>query len=252
MKNRTQKILNIILPIITVGAIILVWVIASFAVDSSMILPTVGETFSALFATLGKGSFYLAFLFTIIRSLIAFIVSFTLAFLMAYLSKKFFTARKIIAPVIMIIRALPTIAVVLLLLLWTNSQIAPCVVTMLVVLPTIFVNAQNSFDSVDDEIIKALRFHKVSEKTILFKVQLPIMAPSLIRAVGAGLSLNIKLMVAAEVLSATANSIGYLLNHNYVYFETATMMALVLMMVIVCVVIEVTTALIAKKVGKWQ
>lgn len=252
MKNKSERILNIAIPILTVLAIIVLWIIVSVAVNNEYALPTVWQTFAEMFALFGEGEFYLALLYTLLRSLIAFLISFILAIALAYLSKKYLTARKIIAPIIRIIRALPTIAIALLLVFWVNSQIAPAIVTTLVVMPTLFSNAQDALDSVDDNMLTALRFHKVPEKEIFFKVQLPIVSPALIKAAGSGLSLNIKLMVAAEVLSETAYCIGYLLKLNKVYFEIATMMALVLITVIICVIIETVANLISKKVGKWK
>ena len=59
-------------------------------------------------------------------------------------------------------------------------------------------------------------------------------------------------MVAAEVLAQTARSIGYLLNTSKVYFEIATMMALVLISVAVGVVIELIFNKIAQIKGEWR
>ena len=110
----------------------------------------------------------------------------------------------------------------------------------------------NAFDSVDKDAVKACEFFSVSKKDIFLKVQLPQIAPALYSTIGAGLSLNLKLMVAAEVLAFTTSSIGnfiYLADH---YDETITMMALVLSVVISGLIIELTFSLLSKKVGKWQ
>ena len=53
-------------------------------------------------------------------------------------------------------------------------------------------------------------------------------------------------MVAAEVLSQTANSLGYLLNVNKVYFETAKMIALVVVAVLLGLICEFAFSRLAK------
>ena len=242
--------LNIVLPCCTVGAIIILWAVAAATVDNEYLLPTVGDTFSALFSLFGKGEFYAAFFGTLSRSAIAFAVSYVLAFFAAYASYKSKTARCALSPLIIIVRALPTVAVVLLLTVWTNSRIAPVIVTMLVVFPTLYNNIYAALCGIDKSLTEMCAVFKVGRKKTFVKVVFPQVAPEFISAAGAGLTLNLKLMVAAEVLSQTARSMGYLLNTAKVYFEIATMLALVLITVVAGLVLETAFGLIAKKAGK--
>ncbi len=249
---KKDKFYSILFPIITFGCILTLWAISANAINSEYVLPSVSATFSALFDLFKKGEFYTAYALTFLRSLIAFLLSFTIAFLLAYLVKKFRYAGKIINPIVSVIRCLPTIAVVLLLMFWTNSQIAPVIVTMMVVLPTLYTNVYSAFDSVDKEVVEMCEFFKVDKKKIFLSVKLPAILPSMLLAIGSGLALNIKLMVAAEVLASTANSIGNELSFYNYNLEVATMIALVLITVITGVIIEGVFRLISKKVGKWK
>ncbi len=252
MKNRYDKILNLILPFSSILAILILWAVSAAVIDSEYILPSIGETLKALLFLIKSKAFYIGLFGTLFRSVIAFIISFALAFILAYLTRISEKAEKVISPVISFLRALPTIAVVLLLLFWTNSRVAPIIVTMLVVLPTLFNNLKDAFFSVSNELIDALSTFKVGKRDIVKKVYLPMIAPQTLLAVGSGLSLNVKLMVAAEVLSATANSLGYLLNTSKVYFEIANMIALVVITVIIGVSLEALFRFLSKKVGAWK
>lgn len=251
-KNKQDKILGYALPAITILCLIVIWWVAAAAIGNGFILPDPVASLNALFTLMKTGTFYASLAFTLLRSLIAFILSFTLATVLAFLSEKHNNAKRVIKPIIGILRALPTVAVVLLLLLWTNSFIAPMIVTALVVLPTIFTNAENALESVDKESVEACVFFGVTQKEIRKKVLIPQIAPQMLLSVGSGLSLNLKLMVAAEVLSQTAKSLGYLLNTAKVYLETAQMIAVVLVTVIIGVVIETVFSAAAKKAGRWQ
>ena len=164
-------------------------------------MPTVGETVAALLGLFKSAEFYVAYFNTLLRSVIAFFISFTLAFIFAFSAYKSEKARRALKPLIVIIRALPTIAVVLLLVLWTSSKIAPIIVTMLVVFPTLYNNLYAALMGIDKDLNEMCKVFGVSEKKRLKKVVFPQIAPEFISAAGAGLTLNLKLMVAAEVLA---------------------------------------------------
>lgn len=249
MKSR-DRVLNFVLPLITVAVIVILWALAAKAADSEYILPNIGETFSALLGLIKSADFYRAYFNTLLRSVIAFLISFLLAFVVALSSYKSDKAKRLLSPLIVIIRALPTIAVVLLLVVWTNSRLAPVIVTMLVVFPTLYNNLYAALCGIDKELNEMCKVFGVSERKRLKKVVFPQIAPEFIAAAGAGLTLNLKLMVAAEVLSQTARSMGYLLNTSKIYFEISTMLALVLITVITGLVIEWIFAIFSKKAGK--
>ena len=249
MKTR-DKVLNIVLPIATITVIILLWSAAAIAVDSEYVLPTVKETFAALIGLFKSAEFYRAFFGTLLRSVIAFAISFLLAFVVSFLSYKSERARRALKPLIIIIRALPTIAVVLLLVLWTNSRVAPIIVTFLVVFPTLYNNLYAALGGIDKDLNEMCKVFGVKNSERLKKVVFPQIAPEFIMAAGSGLTLNLKLMVAAEVLSQTVPSMGDLLNKSKIYFEYPTMLALVFITVITGLIIEFLFGLWAKKAVK--
>ncbi len=252
MKNKNNKLLNLIPTTISILCLILVWTIASFAVNNEQVLPSFLKTVEKFFSLFTYGEFYTSYFGTLFRSLVAFLISFLLALFLVWIFQKHNTIKKFISPIIAIIRVLPTIAVVLLLVLWTDKFVAPIIVTILVVLPTTLVSLSNAFDSIDKEAVKMCEFFGVQKKEVFFKVQLPQIAPALYSSIGAGLSLNLKLMVAAEVLAFTTSSIGNFIYLSKLYDQTITMMALVLSVVISGLVIELIFSLLSKKVGKWQ
>ena len=245
--KKLNRALNLILPFLPVTAIIVLWVISARSVNNDILLPTVKQTLIALVDLFKDKQFYISLLGTVLRSFIAFVLSFIIAFILAVVTVKNSTAQKIISPIIKIMRALPTIAVILLLLLWTNSFIAPIVVTTLVVLPTSYTHLESAFSALDKTVAEAGRVDGANEFNVFTMVELPQALPSVFSSIGSGISLNFKLMVAAEVLAQTAKSIGYMLNVSKAYFETAEMVALVVIAILFGVIIESLFNFIAKK-----
>ena len=171
---------------------------------------------------------------------------------MAFLSNRYKSALRVIDTLVSIIRALPTIAIVLVLLFWTSVQVAPVIVTMLVVLPTTYTHLKSALDSVEKPALEAGMVDGADKLNLFFRVELPQMAPAVYSAIGAGLSLNFKLMVAAEVLSATIKSLGNTLNiYNY-NGQIAEMLAVVITAVVFGIIVEFIFNKISQKTGEWR
>ena len=163
--KKYDKLLSLILPLVTVVCILLLWAFGAYLTDNEYLLPSVGATVKEFFALFINGRFYTALAFTLLRSIVAFVISFLIAFFLAYLTSKSKSAEKLILPIISIIRALPTLAIVLLVLVWTNNQIAPIVVTSLVVMPTAYTQIKSALDSVDKTSVEAGMVDGTDKKT---------------------------------------------------------------------------------------
>ncbi len=247
-----KNLISKLLPFIALAVALICWQAASAAIGSEYILPSVGQTFTSLVSLLKSGEFYRSFAFTALRSLIAFLISFASGFALALIKSRVPLAGRVIEPIIGVIRALPTIAIILLLLFWTNSRVAPIIVTMLVVLPTAYTHLLSAMEGIDKTSVEAAMVDGADRKQIFLFIEFPQIAPAFYKAIGSEASLNFKLMVAAEVLAQTAKSIGYLLNTSKVYFEIARMLALVCACVAVCVSVELVFNKISDSISDWR
>ena len=250
--KKYDKILNLILPIITVICILLVWAFGAYLTDNEYLLPSVGKTLKEFFNLFQNGKFYSALAFTLLRSFIAFAFSLFIASIFAFFASKSKNFERLILPLISIIRSLPTLAIVLLLLIWTNNQVAPILVTSLVVMPTTYTHIKSAIDSIDRNSVEAGMVDGANKGKTFFKIELPQIAPAIYSAIGGGLSLNLKLMVAAEVMSATIKSLGTMLNIANYNAEIAKMLALVLVVLILGLILEGIFSYISKKTGEWK
>ena len=250
--KKLNKVFNLILPLFSIGLMLLAWAIAAHVNDNEYILPSVSEAVREFFNLFLDGKFYRYTLFTILRSIIAFALSFVISAVLAYPASKSKMAEKLILPFISVVRALPTIAIAWLLLFWTNNQIAPVVITMLVVMPTSYTHIKSALESVDKTTLEAAAVDGGGRKDLFFRIELPQIAPDLCSIMGSGIALNFKLMVAAEVLSATVKSLGTMLNMASYGFEVAKTLALTISVLILGLVVEFIFNALSKKTGEWK
>ena len=249
--KRLNKTVNLILPIITIVFLLIVWSAVAVAENNEYVVPTVERTLQEFTKLLGEKKFYTALSFTLLRSVIAFLLSFLVSSVLAYFSSKRLWAERIILPIISITRTLPTIAIAWLLLFWTDNQVAPVVITMLVVLPTSYTQIKSALDAVNKTSIEAGKVDGAGWFNTFIRIEVPQIAPDLFSVIGSGLALNFKLMVAAEVLTATVKSLGNMINFASP-FEVARTLALSIVVLVLGLLVEFLFNMLLKKSASWR
>lgn len=239
MKSKALKILKeAAYPVALVAITGLTWYVAALVAGSEFIIPMPSSALKTFFALFADATFYAAFGSTLLRSAIGFTVSLILAAVLAVLSAAFTPLKKLLSPLVSVCRALPTMAVVLLLVIWAGAKSAPVFVALLVIMPTLYSSIIGGIEGVDGKLVEMCAVYNVSRRDTIFKVYLPLTMPAVASPVAGALSLTVKLTVAAEVLANTAGSIGALMQTSRAYFETARLMALTIATVIVSLLLE--------------
>lgn len=250
--KKINKTLNLILPLITIGFLLIVWALVAKAENNEYVVPTVEKTMQELVKLFGEKKFYIALNSTLIRSVIAFLLSFFISFVLAYCASKKVWAEKLILPIISITRTLPTIAIAWLLLFWSgDGNVAAVLITMLVVLPTSYTQIKSALDGVNKKSIEAGKVDGAGLSNLFFRIELPQIMPDVYSVIGSGLALNLKLMVAAEVITATIKSIGNMINLSSP-FEVARTIGLSIVVLALGLIIEFLFSMLARKAGKWR
>lgn len=249
--KKLNKIFNLILPIFTIGVLLIVWSLVALVQDNEFVVPSIEKTMQEFALLLGEKTFYIALGATLMRSVIAFLLSFLLSFVLAYFASKKSWAEKVILTIMSITRTLPTIAIAWLLLFWTDREIAPIVITMLVVLPTSYTQIKNALDGVNKNTIEAGKVDGAGWINVFTKIELPQIAPQVYSVIGSGLALNFKLMVAAEVLSATLKSLGNMINLA-TPFNVARVLSLSIVVIVLGLIVEFLFNKLSKRAGAWQ
>lgn len=230
----------------------LVWLIAYYAVANDYIIPSFSDTMKSMGELLAESAFWTAFGYTLLRTAEAFVLSFLLAAVLAALSVCSKGAAAFIRPVMIFLRTLPTLAVVLILLIWTNRKIAPVIVTLLVLLPAIYAQITAAAGDIDGDLIEMADVYRIPRKTRLFKIYLPLVSPNILSQAGANISMGLKVMISAEVLSKTFNSLGNLMQNAREYLEMPRLAALTLMAVLLGLILDFGFSQFTYITKKWS
>ena len=235
--DRMKRILlNALYPVLAVAVLLVIWAIAAAATGESLILPSPVETAEAFGRLLGAAAFWRGLLNTFVRALIAYAVCLLVSLLLAA-AARLHPVRRIVAPIMTVVRSVPTMAVIFLLLLWTGARAAPVYVAVTVMLPTMYAGFTTALDGVDRGLIEMSAVYRVPMSRRLLKLYLPSLAPPLVSS-ATFLSLGVKLVVAAEALAMTAGSLGMLLMQANTAIATARLMAIAIAAVLVGFLVE--------------
>lgn len=243
---------NIILTVCAFALMWIIWLIAQFTVKNEYVIPSVGDTIKSFFSCLASGSFWLALFYSFLRTMFSFVVSFFLAALLTSAGVLCKNSKSFIKPFIDVLRALPTLAIILLLLFWTTPAVAPVIVTMLVLFPMIYSQLNTAVDGIDEDLTEMAEVYKISKKQRLFKIYLPMIAPSVLSQSGANISLGIKIMISAEVLAGTYKSLGGLMQNARFEIDMPRLAALTIIAVILGLLIDLCFSIAKRVTFKWS
>lgn len=232
----------------------LVWIITYYSVGNPLIVPSFADTAVSFFGMLAEGDFWLAMLNTLERSLLAFAVSFVLAIACAALACISSCARAFLKPITVVLRTLPTMAVILLILKATrgDKSLSPVIVTALVLLPMIYSQALAAAGDIDKGLIEMAEVYALPKKQRLFKIYLPLIAPNILAQTGANISLGLKVMISAEVLANTAKGLGGMMQQSNISAEIARLSALTVAAVVLGLLVDFAFSLLEKALFRWK
>ena len=250
MKKQTLK--NLAFSLAALVLLWLLWIVAALIVQNGYVLPSFVDAFKSMGRLLADAAFWRAFGNTLLRTVVAFLVSALLGAALAVLASLKGGVRAFFAPVISVLRTVPTMAIILLLLIWTTPRIAPVVVTLLVLMPAFYAATLASLDDVKARFGELPKAFKVPLSRTVFKMYLPLAAPSILAQSGSILSMGLKITVSGEVLANTFQSLGGLMQEAKMFVDMPRLMALTLLCIVLGFLLEGLAFLICKLIVRWR
>ena len=247
MKQATKRLLTNIAQIAALIVVaLLLWFIAAIAADSELIVPEPWAVVKLTFSLLGQGATYLALASTLLRAICAFVISVVFAVLLSLLVNLYPMCDFCVDSAVTFLRALPTIAIILVTLIVFNSSTVPVIVAFLVAFPVIYSVLQRAFQH-NDKLLDVCKVYEVKAAKKIKYMFLPIVRDELLTIVREDLPLCIKVVVAGEVLALPLSGIGRQMYVGKVNLDTARVVALTLLTLIVCFAISGSVALCQRK-----
>lgn len=239
-------------PFLAVGVFFLLWFIAAKIIGLDIILPTPGRAAAELAALAGEKIFWLAVLNTLGRSLISFTYSFIFALVLSIISYLIIPVYKLLSPIVVIFRSTPTMSIILLSIIWLTSDTSPVLIAFLIIFPLLYAGFYGGLNQIDKDLIKMSKIYRVPLYIRLKELYIPGIAAPMFTSVKSAISLNVKIVIASEVIAQTKDSMGNLMQISRSYLNTAELLAWTIAAVLISYLLELLVVGVKKLVVRWE
>lgn len=238
--------------VISVTALLLFWQIISARLGVGYLVPTPGVVAQNIKRILLDDSFPAVMLASLYRVMLGFLIAFLLAGVLGTLSGISKTFNHLMQPLAVTIKAMPTIAIILLALIWLGSEIAPILVCFLVIFPIMYENTTQGIQSVDPKLLEMADSYNMSRVAKIKDIYLPAISSYVLAGMSTAMGLNLKVAVTAEVLSQPRYGIGTELIIERAHINTAGVFAWAFIVIIIAFIFDLLIQLIQKRVERWK
>ncbi len=232
MKNETLK------KLIAVLFALAVWQAASMLVGHEILLPSPLSVLRALVGIVVTKSFWTTVLFSVLRIVAGFLSAYFCGLLLGILASRFSWAGTLLWPFMVCVKSVPVASFIVLSLIWLSGSQLAGFVCFLACLPAVYNNVTEGLANVDPAQKEAALMLGAGWSRLVRTVYLPNIEPYLLSAASTACGMAFKAGVAAEVVAIVAGSIGEQIYMSKVYFETASLFAWTLVIVLLSFAFE--------------
>ena len=242
------------LSLIAKVSIIIVWILISRIVDKEVIVPSIRSTFISIWEIIREPSFLNTIKYTLFRALAGFLISLFLGVATGILSSISKVIFNLMEPILKFLNSIPTIAIILLALIWLNNEYVPMFVGFVMVFPVIYEAVLNSILNVDRDIIEMSYLYKVSKIGIVKNIYMPNILYNLSSILKGVLGINLKMVIAGEVLAQPKYAIGSSLQLQRIYLNTSGVFAWIVIILLISGIFDYIVRGIKYSIGidKWK
>lgn len=229
-----------------------VWKLLSIWVAAEILLPSPEKTLVTLYRIVFEPGFLLLIGHTVARSLIGFFIALIIGLILGIIGGTYKPAFTLLMPLVSVTKATPTMSVILLALIWMHTEIAPILVGFLVIFPMIYTNVVEGIRSIDVKLLEMASIYKIKRKRIIYEIYLPSLSSYLVASATSAMGLNLKVVIAAEVLSQPENCIGTSLYMEQINLNTAGVFAWTIIAILISSIFDYSLNLFHKRTNKWK
>jgi NitT/TauT family transport system permease protein len=204
---------------------LLLWWLGARLFQIPLILPSPDAVFRETFGILGDTGFLVQVGQTTLRALGALAGSAAIALPLGMVAGRNHRIEALVAPTVLIIRAVPFISIILLAIIWFTSGTVPVFVAVLMVLPILYEGGYAGIRGVDPKLEEMTRLFQLSLWRRIQDLWVPGAARTILGSVRSASGIAWKVTVAAEVLSVPRNGIGTRMGEARLYLETERVLA---------------------------
>jgi NitT/TauT family transport system permease protein len=217
--------------------IILIWQLYVLF-SHNIIIPTPLNVFENLILLLSTNETYLIILNSFFRLLIALFSAIFIGVALGVLAGLYPTFSQILNFPVTSLRTLPVASVIIIILILFGNVFSIYVITFLMIFPIVYEATKQGIINISDVHRSALKLEKTSFYFAVFKVYIPLAMPYIITGILQSIGLGLKVLVMAEFIAQSPQSIGQALYIGKIYLNHADIFAWTIILIVIVSIIE--------------
>ncbi|PIE28259.1 ABC transporter permease [candidate division KSB3 bacterium] len=206
---------------------LLLWEILAQFIRQEIIVPTIGQTLHQLWTIVTADYFFQAVGATIARVGMTFFIDLGAALVLGCLAGLSLKVEQTIKPLEIAMRAVPL-----------ESETAPVFVCSLIIFPILYRSVVEGIRNIDPQLREMHDIYEIPLRKRIRGFYFPSVKPFLSNGIKAAMGLNVKVMIAAEVLSQPNVAIGTYFQIERARLNTAGVLAWSLIVIALAAVFE--------------
>ncbi|MDD3810478.1 MAG: ABC transporter permease subunit [Erysipelotrichaceae bacterium] len=219
--------------LISILAILIIWEMASVAINKSVLLPSPLAVLEKMAELIGSPSFYVSLMATLYRVAIAFICALAIGSVLGLIAGYNKNVREYLDPLIKIFQTVPQVSYILIIIVWFSSFTSLLLIILMMTLPIFYYNMLNGYLAIESEYLDVARLFGSSRFSNLHLVVIPLLKSNFLAAINSALPLSIKIAVMAEIFISSSKGVGSLLYLARINLDMASILALTIWMIII-------------------
>ena len=191
-----------------IGLLLFSWSLIAYCLNQPILVPGPATTYRELVRIVSGESFGRTIAATVWRFLLGFGLTALLAMLLGAAAGLHQSIATLFSPFIALIKAIPTMAIILLAIIWLKSNAAPVLVVFLISFPVLYWSWKTGMEETDRKLLQMAKVFRVGFFRQLFEIYLPTARPYVWAGMSSALGLGFKVCIGAEVLCQPQHGIG--------------------------------------------
>lgn len=222
--------------------IILFWSALSYTQDS-FVFPNFLEIFASLREVILEKDFLFCLGMSLFRVIITIGISLFTAFVLSFiyiLNKEVFSLFK---PLLVLFKSMPLAIISVYLWISVGADIAPYLITLLMILPVAIEGFIKAIDQIDISLINQLKTENVSFLKKYFKIYIPLIMPYIFMVILQTFGIGLKVMLMGEYICQTNHSLGGII---YLYKQDLDFSSLLALLILIMIIVSLIDLIIHK------
>ncbi len=235
MKARKSNLLATAIGVVLIGALIQA---AGALKQERLVFPDALTILRAFFHLLTEPATYRMMGTTLLHLVEALGIAVLIGIPLGLLQGLNRVARHMLKPLVSFIRAIPMIVLIIMVMVLSDYPKVPVIASALMLIPLISEATAEGCRSIPTELIDVYRMNANLNLLIIFRVYLPLMAGYLRQAFMEAVGTGMKLVITAEYMVQTRNSLGKAVFSSSYFNEYQDIYAYAILMVLLILVVS--------------